>query len=149
MQLFSIKDEDLSTILESYPEFADVLKVRALRRYHYLTKIRRQYQAIIKDDENKKLKAKSIKRILGFSQYKLNLNREKLVEVKLNYETLALKNICSDDEIPIHHSRDVNILKRQQKLLKKAKFLKRQISDLKQFSLFGMGSILETLSSID
>ena len=39
--LFTIKDNDLNNIFEQYAEFKDVFKVRALKRYHYLTKLRK------------------------------------------------------------------------------------------------------------
>lgn len=40
--LFSIKDNNLREIFNSYPEFGEILKVRAIRRHHYWNKLRMQ-----------------------------------------------------------------------------------------------------------
>ena len=63
----------------------------------------------------------------------------------MSYESLAVKHICSEDEISIQNSRETNALRKDQKLLSKAKFLKKQIRDLKEFTIDGMSSILETI----
>ena len=39
--LFSLKDENLREIIEIYTEFSSIISLRAYRRYHYLTKLRR------------------------------------------------------------------------------------------------------------
>ena len=71
--LYSIRDDEFKDILETYPEFQDVLKIRALRRYHYLTRLRRQYYNITDDDRQ----SFNIGH-LGISTYKLGLKRVKL-----------------------------------------------------------------------
>jgi hypothetical protein len=49
---------------------------------------------------------------LGFSKFKLGLKRVKLVEENMSYEALAVNNICSEDEIPMEHSRENNRLRK-------------------------------------
>ena len=66
----------------------------------------------------------------------------------MSYESLAVKPICSEDEISIQNSREMNALRKDQKLLRRAKFLKKQIRDLKEFTVEGMSSILETIDLI-
>ena len=39
--LFSLKDENLREIIEIYTEFSSIISLRAYRRFHYLTKLRR------------------------------------------------------------------------------------------------------------
>jgi hypothetical protein len=69
--------------------------------------------------------------ILGFSKLKLSIKRAKLVEESMSYETLAAERICSEDEIPMEQSREYNRLRKMQKIMKRAKFIKVQINDLK------------------
>ena len=49
----------------------------------------------------------------------------------MSYETLAAERICSEDEIPMEQSREYNRLRKMQKIMKRAKFMKVQINDLK------------------
>lgn len=92
-------DEDLFLIFESYPEFKDVFQVRALRRYHYMSKIKRQYKKILlnkfwnKDGSN------------DFLSEFLKFKRARLVEEFIPYEKLAVQQIASEDEFSIKNSR--------------------------------------------
>lgn len=55
----------------------------------------------------------------------------------------------SDNEISFELNREMLENRRQQKALRKAKFLKEQIRELKFFSVMGMKSIIDTIKSID
>lgn len=136
-------DEDLFQIFESYPEFKDVFQVRALRRYHYMSKIKRQYKKILL---NKFWKNDTSNEFLsGFLKFK----RARLVEEFIPYNKLVMQQIGSEDEFSIKNSRETNLFRREQRELRKAKFLQAQIQDLKAFSMQGMIHIIETLRSLD
>lgn len=78
-----------------------------------------------------------------------DIKRPRLVEESMPYEALATAQICSDDEVPLSCYRDFNTLKKEQKMVKKANFLKEQIKDLKMLTMTGMRSILESIQLMD
>ena len=79
----------------------------------------------------------------------MDVKRARLIEENIPYEKLALERICSEDEINLGYAKEINAHRKDQKLLKKAKFLSQQIKDIKRFSMVGMQSILDTIKSLD
>lgn len=77
------------------------------------------------------------------------IRKVRLVEENIKYDDLAVEENFSENEISYDLNRAMLDERKERKALKKAKFLKQQIKDLKQFSLMGMRSIVDTIQSID
>jgi len=75
---------------------------------------------------------------LGISTEILMMKKVRLVEEGMSYEDLSKKDIFSDEELPTHSFRESLNIRKEKKMLKKAKFLKSRIKELKEFSIDGM-----------
>ena len=88
-----------------------MIKTRALRRFRYMTKLRRSYKFLSKTIDKKD--PESI--LFGYSRKVMDIKRPKLVEEGIPYELLAAEHVCSDDEIPLSRSRETISLRNDQR----------------------------------
>jgi hypothetical protein len=77
------------------------------------------------------------------------MKKARLTEESMSYEDLAVLENFSDDEITYELNRDIIKNRKDQRALQKAKILRSQIKNLKKFSIEGMKTIVDTISSID
>lgn len=123
-KFFSIQDKYLNEIFEKFPDFKNILQIRALRRHHYFRKLKNQQKYLL-ELRNKRQESKA----KGDENYQisdelLSLKKARLTEDKMSYEDLAVQENFSDDEITFALNRQ-NIKDRKDKIaLQKAKILK-------------------------
>ena len=145
LKIYSLQECYLQEIFEAYPEFKNVLKIRALRRHHYIRKLKKQQMQFLKLRNTKS----SYKNAKQFAEDILSIKKVRLVEDKIPYEDLAVLDNFSADETTFSLNRQNIKEKKDRKALIKAKQLKNQLEDLKRFSVDGMKAIIETINAID
>ena len=117
--MFSLQDRYLCQIFDRFPEFKEVLQIRAMRRHHYFRKLRRQQASV------RQIREKHQDNYEAFQKEMLNFKKARLTEENMQYEDLAVKDLFSEDEITYAWDR-ANIKGRKDKaILKKTKFLKQ------------------------
>ena len=145
-KLFFLQENYLNNILEKFPQFGNLLKIRALRRQHYFRKLRHQ-QSKLMNLKNKSTKSQDS----SLQKELLQMKLARLVEENMSYEDLASKNNFSEDEITFTYEQ--NLRDEQYQKIKESlaysKSLDKQIKSLKQFSIESMQLILNTIASID
>ena len=77
------------------------------------------------------------------------MKKARLTEESMSYEDLAVLENFSDDEITYELNREIIKNRKDHRALQKAKILRSQIKNLKRFSIEGMRTIIDTISSID
>ena len=77
------------------------------------------------------------------------MKKARLTEESMSYEDLAVLENFSDDEITYELNREIIKNRKDQRALQKAKILRSQIKNLMRFSIEGMRTIIDTISSID
>lgn len=110
----------MSEIFIDFPQFLNVLKIRALRRHRYLRKLKHQQkalQAIKLKTFDMKLKEKDIKEII------LAMKSVRLTEDHISFEDLAVMDIFSDDEVTVALNRQLIREKKDKSALMKARKL--------------------------
>ena len=63
------------------------------------------------------------------------MKRARLVEENMSYDEIAQSNQFSEEELNLDIWREEHQARKQGKILKKAKFLRKQVRDLKRFSV--------------
>lgn len=99
--MYSLHDKYLQEIFGNFPIFQDVLKVRALRRHHYLRKLKDQQQHLVQFHVQTKGKDKeAIEKMMDeMHQALLTHKKARLIEDKMSYEDLAVMQNFDEDEV--------------------------------------------------
>lgn len=120
-------------MFNDFPEFKKVLQVRALRRHHYLRKIKKQQLKLMDiRKENSPRQSGLMQR--DISSRMLELKKERLIEEKMSYEELIMEFIMEKnydpDEITLSLDRKIVKEKRELMCLHQVKKMERQIVEL-------------------
>lgn len=144
-KVYSINKNRLDDIFTAYPDFKDVLKIRALRRQHYYRQLRNQQINYELLRHNKQVLVNRDK----FIDELLNIKKARLYQHNMTYEELVKDEMFSDDEMTLQYNKIRNKEAQNVRLLAKARKLKHHISNLKQFQIDGMRQIIGTITDMD
>lgn len=102
-----------------------MLKVRALRRHHYLRKLKDQQQQLIRFHVQTKGKDKAaIEKMMDeMHQALLTHKKARLIEDKMSYEDLAVMQNFDEDEVTFALNRQILKERKDKAALRKAKKL--------------------------
>ena len=127
IKIFGLQDRYLTQIFDRFPEFKEVLQIRAMRRHHYFRKLRHQQANALY------LREKYWDDYERFKTGMMKLKKARLTEESMQYDDLVVLDNFSEDETTFALDR-ANIKGRKDKsVLKKSKILKQQVEEMKQF----------------
>ena len=129
-KFYSLQDTYLYDIFQNFPEFKDVLQIRALRRHHYFRKLKNQQQQLLKIREmSDEMEAEGLgddpesnKKITNAL---LGIKKARLIEDKMSYEELAVLENFSEDEITFELNRQIIKDRKDKIALQKARKLEQ------------------------
>ena len=88
----------MNNILEKFPQFGNLLKIRALRRHHYFKKLHGQVESLT-GIKNRAMRRRQQDANYSLNSELMNIKKARLVEEKLAYEDLTIDENFSADEV--------------------------------------------------
>lgn len=135
-------------MFEDFPDFKRVLQIRALRRHHYLRKIKRQQHTL----NNIRMVGKPNRNgeiLWDISMQMLEMKKARLVEEQMNYEELVMEENFSDDEITATLNRRLLKERTQLLCLQQVRRMENQFRDIVGETSNGMKAVIDTIHAID
>lgn len=123
--------------------------MRALRRHHYLRKIKRQQLNMKEIKERQAGGRNSQVGLAEISNHMMELKKARLVEEGMSYEELIMEQNFSEDEVTFTLNRRLVKEKKELMCLHQVKRMERQTLELMEETAKGMQAMIETIHSID